>query len=51
MDNVHGLSSVVHESDLMLTVDPLNKYSNVSDFVPLNTRRQSRNYTQCPRIN
>lgn len=44
MDNFHSLSSVVDESDPMLTGDPLNKYSNVSDFVSLNTRRQSRNY-------
>lgn len=44
MDNFHSLSSVVDESDPMLTGDLLNKYSNVSDFVSLNTRRQSRNY-------
>lgn len=45
MDNFHSLSSVGDESDLMLIGDPLNKYSNDSDFVSLNTQRRSRNYT------
>ena len=52
MDNFHSLSSVVDESDPMLTGDLLNKYSNVSDFcIAKYSTTVSQLYTLYSRIN